>query len=254
MSNYLLSLVSSQREDPSDTTSNFEVRYQKPLSLKGQHSIALVNATIPYAVHNISEKKGNNVLYIRVFGNLHPILFPDGLYGIPQINARIREYFDIQENEQDIAPAILYPDTTRISSYWILKNEVQVLFNQTGTFRDIIGFGNVELDGVGVKHYSTKPVDINGNNQHFYITCSLVNSSYTRAGSKTSNILYGFNFRGASGTDEAVTPIERIYLPISSQYVDSIRISIVNQDGEVVDLLSNNIVVNLKIRHETMND
>lgn len=236
---YYLSLVSSLRSSGT-SSSDFTIHYEKPLQFPdGGWECSLISAQVPNTFYNIGYEKNNYKLYYNDGDADHVIDIPDGAWDIQGINDYIQE----QVGNDSIA---LVPDAYRMRVRLDLKNGYSLDFTDDASPRHILGFESEVYTGDG-SHYAPNPPDITNGNDSFYILCDLVDDSYARLGATRQNVLYGFSFSVASGSAQSILPNEHVGLPIAVSYVNSINIKIVNENGLVVDLNDEKVIVNLKI-------
>ena len=244
MSTYLLSLVSSLAD--SGSSSDFTTKFDKPLQFPGDDwEVGLISAEVPNTFYNISAALGNNKFYYNDGAVDHTLTIPDGIWEVDSLNTYIQGADGI--NGTDIE---LTADVPRLRVMLTLANSYTVDFTQADTFRSILGFSSAIVSGNGV-HYATSKPDITNGNDHFYITCDLVNSTYSRLGGSAKGILYGFTFTVGAGSAQVVVPSEHVHLKLSKTYFDTVNVKIVNQDGRVVDLNGERVAVNIKVKKIT---
>ena len=243
MATYLLSLPSTLAT--SGSSSDYTIHFDKPIELKGDKwEVGLISAEVPNTFYNISAALGNNKLYYDD-GTLQTLTIPDGIYEVDTLNTFIQGGDGV--NSTDIS---FDADVTRLRVKLTLANGFKVYFTQPDTFRTILGFDSVDYTTDGVYYAANKP-DVTNGNDHFYIVCDLVNSTYSRLGGKARNILYGFTFTVGAGSAQVIVPSEHVHLKCARSFFNTINVKIVNQDGNVVDLNGERVIVNLKLKEQT---
>ncbi len=225
---------------------NFTTHFQPALDFSdGEYSVALISALVPYTFFNISSALGNNNFHFTNNGVPATISFPDGSYSVDAINNYIKGV---------LGPNVIQvlTDLNRLRVYLVISTNYTVDFTFNDTFRSLLGF-NSGVYNAGTVYAQNEP-DITNGNDSFYIICDLVDSSASSIGPIRSPVLYGFDFTVGQGSAQELIPTERVHLPIAKSYCSDVTVQIVNQNGQLVDLNNEKVVVNMVITKEASKD
>ena len=234
----------------SDNKSNFNTRFNPKLELDRDkvYEIALVNLETYYSFPNIDET--NNVfVYSPDNGNSWvKIKIPEGSYEIDDINDTIQQemkkkkkghYDEINEDYYiNIAP-----NTNTLRSVLILEKGYQVDFNQQNSISKILGFtGAKYTEGF---HESENVVDILRINS-ILINIDIISGSYVNGTTKST--VYSFFPKVSSGYKIIESPVKLVYLPITLDTIDSLNVTITDQDDHLLNLRNEKITIRFHIR------
>jgi len=137
------SSVSSGSTKIGNLGNRFQVQLNTPLTIPGSSlyaSLEVVSAKVWNVSPNISTTIGNNHLFFSYGGNTHDVKFPDGLYGIEEINIFLNIYF----GQDDSLPNDLFElgenQSTQTVSIQINHVGVVIDFTQPNSCIDVTGF------------------------------------------------------------------------------------------------------------------
>ena len=99
----------------------------------------------------------------------------------------------------------------------------------------MLGFKKKQVLKANITHESDAPVDIIKVNS-LQVHCNVVQGAFTDG--ELEHTLHAFYPTVAPGFKIFEIPSNVIYLPVHVQRVDKITLSIVDQDGDIVDFLS----------------
>ena len=232
----------------SNDKSNFNTRFNPKLELDKDkvYEIALVNLETYYSFPNIDET--NNVfVYSPDNGNSWvKIKIPEGSYEIDDLNNTIqyemekRGHFDEINEDYYINIA---PNTNTLKSVLILEKGYQVDFNHQNSLAKILGFtGAKYTEGF---HESENVVDILRINS-ILVNIDIISGSYVNG--TTKNTIYSF-FPDVSPRYKILeSPVNLVYLPITLDTIDSLNVTITDQDYHLLNLRNEKLTIRFHIR------
>ena len=232
----------------SNDKSNFNTRFNPKLELDREkvYEIALVNLETYYSFPNIDET--NNIfVYSPDNGNSWvKIKIPEGSYEIDDINNTIqhemekRGHFDEINEDYYINIA---PNTNTLKSVLILEKGYQVDFNQQNSLSKVLGFTGAEYtEGF---HESENVVDILRINS-ILINIDIISGSYVNGTTKST--IYFFFPDVSPGYKIIESPVNLVYLPITLDTIDSLNVTITDQDYHLLNLRNEKLTIRFHIR------
>ena len=228
--------------------SNFNTRFNPKFELDKDkvYEIALVNLETYYSFPNIDET--NNVfVYSHDNGNSWvKIKIPEGSYEIDDLNNTIqyemekRGHFDEINEDYYINIA---PNTNTLKSVLILEKGYQVDFNHQNSLAKILGFtGAKYTEGF---HESENVVDILRINS-ILVNIDIISGSYVNG--TTKNTIYSFFPDVSPGYKIIESPVNLVYLPITLDTIDSLNVTITDQDYHLLNLRNEKLTIRFHIR------
>ena len=232
----------------SNDKSNFNTRFNPKLELDRDkvYEIALVNLETYYSFPNIDET--NNVfIYSPDNGNSWvKIKIPEGSYEIDDINNTIqhemekRGHFDEINEDYYINIA---PNTNTLKSVLILEKGYQVDFNHQNSLARVLGFtGAKYTEGF---HESENVVDILRINS-ILVNIDIISGSYVNGTTKST--IYSFFPDVSPGHKIIESPVNLVYLPITLDTIDSLNVTITDQDYHLLNLRNEKLTIRFHIR------
>ena len=224
----------------SNDKSNFNTRFNPKLELDRNkvYEIALVNLETYYSFPNIDET--NNVfVYSPDNGNSTvKIKIPEGSYEIDDINNTIQHEMEKRGHYDEINEDYyinITPNTNTLRSVLILENGYQVDFNQQNSLAKILGFtGAKYTEGF---HESENVVDILRINS-ILVNIDIISDSYVNGTTKST--IYSFFPDVSPGYKIIESPVNLVYLPITLDTIDSLNVTITDQDYHLLNLKTKN--------------
>lgn len=213
--------------------SDISQAFYPPIQLKGGE-MALARLETYNSIANVD--KSNNVLHYELNGQVHLIEVPVGAYEISEIN----DYVQTKTKSFEIIPNV----NTLKCIVRIHDPEVKVHFNHDRTMRQMLGFEAITVQGHG-DHEGSSIVDILRVNS-VNVNCDLITGSYVN-GSQYP-VLYSFFPNVPPGYKVVEVPTTPIYLPINTDYIQSIRLWLTDQNGGKIDLRGQKLTITLLIR------
>lgn len=207
---------------------------------KGYHEIALVGLDMYHSIPNI-DKDNNKFIYIYK-GVSYPFYIEEGCYEINNINDYIQkkcaendhaDLFEIRANANTLKCIIELKDP-----------EVKIRFDSHRSLKSLLGFTTNTLEGVG-EHVSANIVSILSVNA-ILVHCNIIEGSYLNGVERP--ILYTFFPNVPPGYKIVEKPHSSIYLPVSYNSIDKLRLLLTDQDGNQLNIRDEEVTIRLHLR------
>ena len=232
----------------SNDKSNFNTRFNPKLELDREkvYEIALVNLETYYSFPNIDET--NNVfVYSPDNGNSWvKIKIPEGSYEIDDINNTIQHEMEKRGHYDEINEDYyinIAPNTNTLKSVLILEKGYQVDFNHQNSLAKVLGFtGTKYTEGF---HESENVVDILRINS-ILVNIDIISGSYVNGTTKST--IYSFFPDVSPGYKIIESPVNLVYLPITLDTIDSLNVTITDQDYHLLNLRNEKLTIRFHIR------
>ena len=231
----------------SDKT-NFNTRFNPKLELdeKKKYEIALVNLETYYSFPNIDETN-NTFVYSPDNGNSwEKIKIPEGSYEIDDINDAIQHEMKKRTHYDEINEDYyinIAPNTNTLKSVLILEKGYQVDFNHQNSLAKVLGFtGGKYTEGF---HESENVVDILRINS-ILVNIDIISGSYVNGTTKST--IYSFFPDVSPGYKIIESPVNLVYLPITLDTIDSLNVTITDQDYHLLNLRNEKLTIRFHIR------
>lgn len=223
--------IDSQNITPPDTTSNFTVRFTSPLKLEGNTNdweFALIHTSLWYNFYNVSTALGNNVIrYSHDSGSTWTtVTFPDGLYNITNLNNYLQQQIENNGHTVNKLKILANFSLLKVQLYIEAGSNYQVdLQSSVSSFHSFLGFDSGIYTSGGFTT-AQNIANITNNINTLEIHCSLVNREYTYENGKKSDIIYTLSPNEPPGSLMIRSPVNPVYLPVNTTYIESIRMQI----------------------------
>ena len=232
----------------SNDKSNFNTRFNPKLELDREkvYETALVNLETYYSFPNIDET--NNIfVYSPDNGNSWvKIKIPEGSYEIDDINNTIQHEMEKRGHYDEINEDYyinIAPNTNTLKSVLILEKGYQVDFNHQNSLAKILGFtGAKYTEGF---HESENVVDILRINS-ILVNIDIISGSYVNGTTKST--IYSFFPNVSPGYKIIESPVYLVYLPITLDTIDSLNVTITDQDYHLLNLRNEKLTIRFHIR------
>ena len=232
----------------SNDKSNFNTRFNPKLELEKEkvYEIALVNLETYYSFPNIDET--NNVfVYSPDNGNSWvKIKIPEGSYEIDDINNTIQHEMEKRGHYDEINEDYyinIAPNTNTLKSVLILEKGYQIDFNHQNSLAKVLGFtGTKYTEGF---HESENVVDILRINS-ILVNIDIISGSYVNGTTKST--IYSFFPDVSPGYKIIESPVNLVYLPITLDTIDSLNVTITDQDYHLLNLRNEKLTIRFHIR------
>ena len=205
-----------------------------------------MNLETYYLFPNIDET--NNVfVYSPDNGNSWvKINIPEGSYETDDINNTVQHEMKKRGHHDPINEDYyinISVNSNTLKSVLILENGYQVDFNHRGSLAKVLGFtGAIYTRGF---HESENVVNILSINS-ILINIDIISGSYVDGTTKNTN--YSFFPKVSPGYKIIETPINLVYLPITLDTMDRLRVSITDQDDHLLNLRNEKLTIRFHIR------
>lgn len=209
------------------------------LDEKSEYSCCLLDFFSYNSFPNISEK--NNKFYYIVGGVvefIYPIEVPVGTYEV----AEIIEFLNKEFQNRKLNIKITADENTMKCC---IDSSFEIDFTQNDCIGPVLGFSKKRLPKGENK--SNKLVDIQHIN-NLRIECDLVTGSFHNG--KNTHTLYEFYPKVDPGYKISEHPQHLIYLPINRRRISTVNVSIVDQDGKLVDFRGEQITCRLHLKRD----
>ena len=232
----------------SNNKSIFNTKISPTIELeKGkEYEIALVNLETYYSFQNIDET--NNVfVYSPDNGNSWVKLkIPEGSYEIDDINNTIKHEMEKRGHYDSInedSYINISANSNTLKSVLILKKDYQVDFNHPDSIAKVLGFtGAKYTEGF---HESENLVNILSINS-ILVNIDIISGSYVNGTPK--NTIYSFFPKVSPGYKIIEAPVNLVYLPIIFDTINSLNVSITDQDDNLLNLRNEILSIRFHIR------
>ena len=231
----------------SDSESRFKTRFNPTLELDRdkEYEIALVNLETYYSFPNIDDT--NNV-FVHSHDNGNSwvkIKIPEGSYEIDDINNTIQHEMEkrghhnpINEDYYSNIPA----NSNTLKSVFILEKDYQVDFNHQNSITKVLGFTSAKYtEGF---HQSENVVNILSINS-MLVNIDINSGSYING--TTKHTIYSFFPKVIPGYKIIESPVNLFYLAITLDTIDSLEVSITDQDDHLLNLRNKKLTVRFHI-------
>ena len=232
----------------SNDKTNFNTRFNPKLELDKDkvYEIALVNLETYYSFPNIDDT--NNVfVYSHDQGvTWTKIKIPTGNYEIDDLNNTLhfemkkQGHYDEVNNDYYIN---ISANSNTLKSVLIIESGYQVDFNQPNNLSKVLGFtGTKYEEGF---HESENVVNILSINS-ILVNIDIISGSYVNGTTKST--IYSFFPKVSPGYKIIESPVNLVYLPITLDTIDSLNVTITDQDDHLLNLRNEKLTIRFHIR------
>lgn len=210
-----------------------QAEYFPPIELNDQYECALISFATYNSIPNVTKK--NNIFYVGG----EAIEIPAGAYEIDDISQYINNY--LKEKKTNIV-VNMKPNLNTLKVE--ITSTHAVYFNKIRNMGKILGFSERVLQP-NQHSESDLPVAINEVNT-IRINCNIISQSYRN--NEMAHAIHEFTQEIPSGYLIVERPISPIYLPVTTQSINSIMITIVDQNENLIDFQNETIIIRLHLR------
>jgi hypothetical protein len=209
------------------------------------YTVSLVNLTVTTFFPNITDR--NNTFYYNDGTETKTIKIATGGYNISDLNSSI--HWGLQQNGFQRGTKDYYPINIIINSgsgkcVIELKDNYKVYFkDKTDTFRELLGFGNVDLTTNGL-HISSKIVNVTPVEKVFLRSNICTGSNLN---GRNDNILFSFSNNKRYGSLLSISPNPLIPCLLLISNIDQIRLEFKDQNDSPVDFLGSTVCITILI-------
>ena len=134
-------------------------------------------------------------------------------------------------------------NSNTLKSVLFLEKDYQVDFNHENSIAKVLGFTNAKYtEGF---NQSEKVVNILSINS-ILVNIDIISGSYVNGTMK--NTIYSFFPKVSPGYKIIETPVNLVYLPITLDTIDSLEVSITDQDDHLLNLRNEKLTIRFHIR------
>jgi len=226
----------------SGNKSDFTTSLYPPLQFESKKwVVGLLNIDTAYSFPNITTNNNIFTYSIDSGATWKTITLPVGCYEITAINDTIKSLMltngdsgiDIQANRITLGCDVRITPAT-----------YQVDFTVANSIAPTLGFNSQILStGSNSSQNIAKVSSVNS----VIVNCSIIGNSYL----KGSNfpVLYSFSPNVSPGRKISKEPKNVVYLPLTTDYIPTIRIWLTDQDGNILDFRGEEITCRLNFRY-----
>ena len=231
----------------SDNRSNFNTRLNPALQLDRDKECetALVNLETYHSLPNIDETKNVFVYSSDNGSSWVKIKIPEGSYEI-DIKNTIQHEMEKRGHHDPINEDYyinISANSNTLKSVLILEKDYQVDFNHQNSLAKVLGFTSTKY--TKGFHESEKPVNILRINS-ILVKIDIISGSYVNG--TTKNTIYSFFPKVSSGYKIIETPVNLVYLPITLDTIDSLKVLITDQDHLLLNNRNEILTIRFHIR------
>ena len=171
---------------------------------------------------------------------------PEGSYEIDDINNTIQQEME-KRGHHDLINEDYYinisANSNTLKSVLILEKDYQVDFNHQNSLAKVLGFTSAKYtEGF---HESENVVNILSINS-ILVNIDIISGSFVNR--TTKNTIYSFFPKVSPGYKIIDTPVNLVYLPITLDTIDSLNVSITDQDNHLLNLRNEKLTIRFHIR------
>lgn len=221
--------------------------------------VALVQMRCVKSWHNISSRNNNNTFKYSIDNGTtwHTIIFENGHYELDDINSYLRQVFRENnhwnpdaESSQDVYPIQFIPNYATLKTTMkvidkINENPINVVVDfTTSNFSQLLGFDKDIYQGED--YYTSQNKAKLDSIDEILVRCNIVGGSSSN--NDQSDIIYSFVPVAPAGGIFSIEIFNPIYLPIKVDRIDSIRMRLTDQFGNLIDFNGEDVSYTLHIR------
>ena len=174
------------------------------------------------------------------------IKIPEGSYEIDDINNTIQHETEKRGHHDPMNEDYYINITTNfntLKSVLILEKDYQEDFNHQNSLAKVLGFTGAKY--TGGFHESENVVNILSINS-ILVNIDIISGSYVNE--TTKNTIYSFFPKVSSGYKIIESPVNLVYLPITLNTIDSLAVSITDQDDHLLNLRNEKLTMRFHIK------
>lgn len=223
------------------------------LDENSEYSCCLLDFFSYNSIPNITEK--NNKFYYSVIDAVEVIYSTDSKKGVvtqflhsvevPTGSYEIETIIDFLNKEFEKAGVKIKITADKNTMKCTINSEYDIDFTQNDCIGQVLGFSKKRF--LSGEHTSNKLVDIQHIN-NIRIECDLVTGSFHNG--KNTHTIYEFYPKVNPGYKISEQPQHLIYLPVNRRRISTVNVSIIDQDGKLVDFRGEQITCRLHIKRE----
>ena len=244
MTDSILLNISTNGLENVNTTHDFIFRTDKlNLDPDKKYSCALLSYSMWYSWYNITNS--NNQFKFTSPSGTQTISIPNGNYGVSDLSSYIKTQIPINDSPTGIKFTGNY-NTLRVDLE--LETGFSVDFTIANTFNSLFGLDPLLYNVVGITS-GQSPANISNSVDALLINCSILDASKNITNNSSTTALHFITPKVGPGSNIAETIAFPLYLPVSvAGHINTIRFSITDQSGNLLDLNNENVSLSLSIR------
>lgn len=225
----------------SSTSSDFTTPIYPPLQLEdGKWVVGLASFDTYYSFANINETNNDFTYSVDGGTTWKKVLLPVGCYEISEINSELKRLLGTHSNEIDITA-----NTVTLGSVVNIPNEnFTVDFSVANSIASVLGFNSGIIEHG--RNESPNIVNILSINS-LLINCDIIGNSYMNG--SQSPIIYSFFPNVRPGVKIVQQPTTVTFLPIIRSFIESMRIWVTDQNGNVVNFRGEEITIRMILKY-----
>ena len=184
-----------------------------------------------------SSDNGNSWVKIKI---------PEGSYKIDDIYNTIHHEMEKRGHHDPINEDYyinISANFNTLKSILILGKDYHVDFNHQNSLAKVLGFTSAKY--TGGFHESENVVNILSINS-ILVNIDIISGSYVNG--TTKNTIYSFFPKVSPGYNIIELPVNLVYLPITLDTIDSLEVSITDQDNHLLNLRNEKLAIRFHIR------
>ena len=205
-----------------------------------------MNLETYYSFPNIDETNNVFVYFPDNCNSWVKIKIPEGSYEIHDINNTIQHEMEKRGHHDSINEDYyinISANSNTLKSVLILEKDYQVDLNHQNSIAKVLQFtGAKYTEGF---HQSENVVNILSINS-ILVDIDIITGSYVNA--TTKNTIYSFFPKVSPGYKLIETPVNLDYLPKTLDTIDSLKVSITDQDDDLLNLRNEMLTIRFHIR------
>lgn len=213
---------------------------QIQLDQKGTHELALIGLDMYNSIPNIDHT--NNIFRYEYQNTLYNIELPIGSYEIDDIN----DY--IQKKVSETLPENLFEIRANYNTLKCIIDikvpDLKIHFRYPTSLKDVLGFQPIMIEGIA-EHEGINTVNILKVNS-ILVNCNIIQGSYLNNSQRP--ILYNFFPNVPPGYKIVEKPNAIVYLPVTQNVIDDIKIWLTDQDRNPLNLRGEVVTIRLHLR------
>lgn len=216
------------------------------LNTKNKYGLGLIGFYTYNSIFNVTEKN-NSFGYLRNDEdpkNVHWLSIPPGAYELVEIEEVMRSALEKATKKKNDDLFSLKGNNNTLKCE--LKSKLNIVFGPNSIGK-MLGFEPSILES-GEKHESVRNVDIM-NVRIIRVDCNIISGAYLN--SSECHTLFEFDIDVEPGYKLSKEPQNTIYMPImpeGRQFIDSITLRVLDDNGDLIDFRGEKIIIKLELK------
>lgn len=189
--------------------------------------------------NTLQNRKRRAIEYIDSVPIYTKITIPTGSYEIADLNRFLSK--KLEEKGAKLSELEANKNTLQCN---ILCNR-NIDFSRANTIGPLLGFKDKQLLEKNVVHTSNLPADVSKVNV-IRVKCNIIRGAYLNSGS--SHAIHEFSTRVPPGYKVIESPQNVIYLPVTVMRLQTLNLSVVDEDNNLIDFRGETVTIRLHLR------